>query len=125
MDMNTEAMGFVATARPGEALHFYDEILGLDLLEDTPFAIVFQTGGRMLRVQKLPAVSPAPNTVLGWKVADIHAEIASLMAKGVEFSRYPGMEQDEAGVWTSPPGHKIAWFADPDGNNLSLTQFAD
>ena len=125
MDHNTEAMSFVATARPDQALIFYGKVLGLELLEDTPFAMVFQTGGRMLRVQKLSAVSPAPNTVLGWKVANIYAEIASLTAKGVEFLRYAGLAQDEEGVWTSPPGHKIAWFADPGGNNLSLTQFSD
>jgi catechol 2,3-dioxygenase-like lactoylglutathione lyase family enzyme len=123
VDADTEVMCFVATARPDAALAFYRDILGLRLTEDSPFALVFETGERMLRVQKVAQVAPVPNTVLGWKVADIHREIRELEGKGVAFTRFDGLLQDEGGVWTSPAGHKIAWFRDPDGNNLSLTQF--
>ena len=41
---------------------------------------------------------------------------------GVRFEQYAGMDQDERGVWTAPGGAKVAWFKDPDGNTLSLTQ---
>jgi catechol 2,3-dioxygenase-like lactoylglutathione lyase family enzyme len=116
-------MCFVATARPDEARAFYRDTLELDLIEDTPFALVFESGGRMLRVQKVAEIAPVQNTVLGWKVADIHREIRDLAERGVAFTRFDGLAQDEDGVWTSPGGHKIAWFRDPDGNNLSLTQF--
>ena len=125
MDADTEVMCFVATARPDEATAFYRDVLGLTLVEDSPFALVFQTGGRSLRVQKMAEVAPAANTVLGWKVADIQAESRALRGKGVTFARFDGLVQDNDGVWVSPAGHKVAWFQDPDGNTLSLTQFRD
>jgi catechol 2,3-dioxygenase-like lactoylglutathione lyase family enzyme len=124
MNADTPVMCFIATARPQEAAVFYGGVLGLRLLEDSPFALVFETSGRMLRVQKMPQVVPAPNTVLGWDVTDIESEMRELAAKGVGFTRFEGLAQDEAGVWLSPGGHKVAWFRDPDGNNLSLTEFA-
>lgn len=125
MDSNAEVMAFVGTTDPEAARRFYSEVLGLELIEDSPFALVYLTGGRTLRVQKMrePFVV-FPGTVLGWKVADIAAEIAALAAKGVTFTRFDGLPQDHAGVWTSPDGNRIAWFRDPEGNNLSLTQFA-
>jgi hypothetical protein len=63
-------------------------------------------------------------TVLGWRVADIGATARALAARGVRCTRYDGMDQDENGVWTTPGGDQVAWFSDPDGNTLSLTQFA-
>ena len=68
-------------------------------------------------------VAPPGYTVLGWRASDIAATVRGLTARGVAFLRYDGMDQDEDGVWTTPAGDKIAWFADPDGNVLSLTQF--
>jgi len=125
MDSNTEAMAFVGTTAPEAARRFYSEVLGFHLIEDSPFALAYRIGGRMLRVQKMrEPFAVFPGTVLGWKVADIHAEIAGLAAKGVAFTRFDGLPQDDAGVWTSPDGSLVAWFRDPDGNNLSLTQFA-
>jgi catechol 2,3-dioxygenase-like lactoylglutathione lyase family enzyme len=118
-------MSFVASATPDKAAAFYRDVLGFRLTEDTPFAVVFDLGGgRMLRIQKVPTHAPAVHTVLGWAVDDIRTEMAELSQRGVAFNLYPGMEQDEAGVWTTPDGHKVAWFSDPDGNGLSLTQFA-
>jgi catechol 2,3-dioxygenase-like lactoylglutathione lyase family enzyme len=122
---NRPVISFVATARPGEAAAFYADVLGFRLVEDSPFALVFDLGGgRMLRVQKLPSHAAAAHTVLGWDVADIAAAVAAMVARGVAFNRYPRLEQDADGVWTTPDGHKVAWFSDPDGNGLSLTQFA-
>jgi catechol 2,3-dioxygenase-like lactoylglutathione lyase family enzyme len=118
-----DIIAFVATAQPDRALKFYGEVLGLNLVEDSPFAFVFDVGGRMLRIQKVQTLVPAPHTALGWSVPDIRGAIESLMSRGVTFERYPGMLQDELGVWTSPDGHKVAWFRDADGNNLSLTEF--
>ena len=116
-------ISFLATDDADGALHFYRDVLGLELIEASPFALVFDDGGQMLRVQKVAHVEPASNTAHGWEVGDIHAEIATLSQRGVQFSRYEALEQDERGVWTSPDGHKIAWFRDPSGNNLSLTEF--
>jgi len=117
-------IAFIATDGPEQTAAFYRDVIGLDLVEDTPFALVFDDGGSMLRIQKIAQIEPATHTVHGWQVTDILAEMARLASHGVEFSRYEGLGQDEHGVWTSPDGHKICWFRDPCGNNLSLTQFA-
>ena len=115
-------VAFVATALPDRARHFYVETLGLPLLADEPFALVFDANGVMLRVQKVAALAPAPHTVLGWNVPDVRAAVEVLAAKGVVFERFDGMPQDAFGIWTSPGGASVAWFKDPDGNLLSLTQ---
>ena len=114
---------FVATRDAASARKFYEGTLGLRCVHEDPFAIVFDVGGTMLRVQKVQDLTPATYTALGWEVADIAAAIRELTKKGVRFERFPGMPQDELGAWTSPAGAKIAWFKDPDGNTLSLTQF--
>ncbi|HTU63938.1 MAG TPA: VOC family protein [Polyangiales bacterium] len=117
-------IAFSATNDPERAKRFYRDVLGLPLREESPFALVFDAGGTMLRVQKTQGHKPAPHTLLGFEVPDIMADARALLERGVELVRYPGMEQDELGVWTAPDnGAKIAWFKDPDGNLLSLTQF--
>jgi catechol 2,3-dioxygenase-like lactoylglutathione lyase family enzyme len=118
-----DVVAFVGTARADEARAFYRDVLGLALVDEGPFALVFDARGVMLRVTKVDAVAPAPYTVLGWSVADVDAAVAGLAGRGVVFECYPGMAQDARGVWTSPSGARIAWFRDPDGNVLSLTQF--
>jgi catechol 2,3-dioxygenase-like lactoylglutathione lyase family enzyme len=118
-----KVISFVATKHAAKARKFYEETLGLTFVSDDPFAIVFDVGGTMLRVQKVEELVPAGHTVLGWEVADISAEVKALGIKGVKFERFPGMGQDKLGVWVSPAGGKIAWFKDPDGNTLSLTEF--
>jgi catechol 2,3-dioxygenase-like lactoylglutathione lyase family enzyme len=118
-----QIIAFIGTAAPAASLAFYRDVIGLRLVEDSPFALVFEGGGRMLRIQKLREIAPAPYTALGWQVADIAAEMTALVSKGVTFRRYPHMDQDETGVWTTPDGARVVWFSDPDGNNLSLTQF--
>ena len=114
-------MAFVATAKPEAALAFYGTVLGLPLLEDTPYALVFEALGTRLRVQKVQQVVIAPYTVLGWRVPDIRAAVQALAAKGVEFRRYPGIDQDELGIWMAPGDTQVAWFRDPDGHTLSLS----
>ena len=121
---NAKVVAFVATADPDAAQRFYGGTLGLRLVEDAPFALVFDAGGTMLRIQKLETVTAAVNTVLRWDVGDIRTPVDRLAAAGVVFERYAGLPQDEVGIWTSPDGALVAWFKDPDGNTLSLTQFA-
>ena len=116
-------IAFVSTADARRALSFYRDTLGLRLVSETPFALVFDVMGTMLRVAIAETVTPAPYTVLGWQVADIAATVDDLTAQAVVFTRYDGMDQDARGIWTSPAGGRIAWFHDPDGNVLSLTQF--
>jgi catechol 2,3-dioxygenase-like lactoylglutathione lyase family enzyme len=116
-------MAFAATAKPDEARHFYADVLGLPLTEESPFALVFDVAGTMLRVQKVEAFVPAGHTALGWQVDDIRGTIHKLAQRGIRMERFDGLPQDESGVWTTPDGAGVAWFKDPDGNILSLTQF--
>jgi catechol 2,3-dioxygenase-like lactoylglutathione lyase family enzyme len=118
-----EVMAFVPTAHPDHAKIFYRDTLGLELLEDSPFALVFRAGRTMLRVQKVPQLTPLPFTTLGWRVPDVRAAVEELSGKQVSFVRYDGMNQDALGIWLAPGGAKVAWFKDPDGNTLSLTEF--
>jgi len=113
---------FSQTAHPEKAKAFYGDVLGLTLVEDSPFAIVFRSGRTSVRIQKVQSFSPSPCTSLGWQVPDIRAAAKQLVAKGVLFQRYEGMKQDDLGIWLSPGGSQICWFTDPDGNTLSLTQ---
>lgn len=116
-------ISFVATSSPEEALSFYTEVLGLTLLENSPYALVFSEGEMTLRVQIVAGFSAASYTVHGWQVTNIEQEINTLASKGVQFLRFDMLAQDPSAVWTSPDGHKIAWFKDPSDNILSLTQF--
>lgn len=116
-------MAFIATTDAPRARLFYQEVLGLRLVSDEEWAVVFDANGTMLRMQKAPAVKPHPYTALGWQVADINTTLARLRDKGVHAERYEHLPQDTHGIWTTPDGSKVAWFKDPDGNLLSVTQF--
>jgi catechol 2,3-dioxygenase-like lactoylglutathione lyase family enzyme len=116
-------IAFVATHDPARAKAFYGKKLGLRLVsEELPFALVFDARGTMLRVTIVKTFSAAGFTVLGWQVPNIIVAAQGLQRAGVQFERYPGMDQDELGVWTSPGGAKVAWFKDPDGNTLSISE---
>jgi catechol 2,3-dioxygenase-like lactoylglutathione lyase family enzyme len=118
-------VAFIPTTDPVKARAFYESVLGLRLVNDEkPFALVFDANGIMLRVTPVGEHHPAPFTILGWDVDSIEATVEHLTAAGVEFLRYSGL--NDAGplpIWTAPGGARIAWFHDPDGNVLSLTQF--
>ena len=120
---SSEVIAFVATTNAEKARAFYEGRLGLTLVEDNPFALVFDAHGVMLRIQKVQSLNPAAHTTLGWNVSDIRKTIAALVQNGVIFERYDRLSQDPAGIWVSPSGAHVAWFKDPDGNVLSLTQF--
>lgn len=116
-------VAFVATRDAARAKAFYGEILGLRLISEDRFAVVFDANGTMLRIAVVQEVASAKYTVLGWQVPDILAAVRELQSAGVGVERYGGMNQDELGIWTSPSGAQIAWFKDPDGNTLSVTQY--
>lgn len=119
----SKVMSFIAAKQPGKAKDFYENKLGLKLISEDQYALVFDANGTMLRVQKVPDFTPHPFTALGWEVDDIAKSIDQLSEKGVVFARYEWMDQDERCIWTTPDGTKVAWFNDQDGNVLSLTQF--
>ena len=114
---------FLATANPQRARDFYERVMGLKFVVDEWPALVFRVGDRTLRIQKVEHVYVAPYTALGWEVTDIRQTVRDLLKAGVAFNRYPEINQDADGIWRSPGGALVAWFQDPDGHVLSLTQF--
>lgn len=119
-------VSFVLTADRTRSKPFYAGALGLPILHEDDFAVTFGLdGGATMRLTDLPGHEAQGHTVLGWSVADIRAAAADLKAKGITFKLYDGFGQDADGIWAAPGGGaQVAWFTDPDGNVLSLTQFA-
>jgi catechol 2,3-dioxygenase-like lactoylglutathione lyase family enzyme len=113
---------FIPTLNAARAKAFYRDVLGLTLLSEDPYALAFDAHGIMLRVTPVAALSPHPFTVLGWEVEDIASVVRALNQKGVRFERFDFLQQDELSIWNAPSGSKVAWFKDPDGNILSLTE---
>lgn len=119
---NQELKAFVPTVKPDKAKSFYKDILGLKLLSEDNYALEFDANGTLLRVIIVQELKPQVFTVLGWNVASISEIIKSLNEQNVFCEQYDFLDQDNLGVWTSPSGSKVAWFKDPDGNVLSLTE---
>jgi catechol 2,3-dioxygenase-like lactoylglutathione lyase family enzyme len=117
-------IAFVPVRDIAVARRFYVSTLGLSPTEESPFALVVDANGTMVRITPVPDLQPQPFTIAGWSVPDMESTVDALVSRGVTFNRYAGMEQDARGIWDAPSGDRVAWFADPDGNTLSLTQFA-
>ena len=119
---NKKIKSFVPTVMPDKAKLFYRDILGLKLLSEDKYALEFDANGTLLRVISVNELKPQVFTVLGWDVDDISSTIKSLNDTGVFCEKYDFLVQDNLGVWEAPGGTKVAWFKDPDGNILSLTE---
>jgi predicted enzyme related to lactoylglutathione lyase len=118
-------VAFIPTRKPEAAREFYEQTLGLRFESDDQFAMVFRVGAAleiMLRLVHAPEFTPFPFTLFGWEVDDIVASATALTGNGVSFIRHAFFEQDERGIWTAPGGARVAWFKDPDGNTLSISQ---
>lgn len=111
---------FIPTLDPTKARSFYEGILGLPLVSQDAFALVFEANATMLRVTTVEKFLPQPFTILGWDVSDLDRSVSDLSERGVKFEHYGFPGQDDRGIWKSPNGTRIAWFKDPDGNALSL-----
>jgi catechol 2,3-dioxygenase-like lactoylglutathione lyase family enzyme len=114
----------VWTSRIAEAEEFYLGVLGLPLKGKSHGALVFDVGGCDLRVSPVPSTQPSAHTVLGFAVSDVRATVASLTGRGIGFETIAGLHQDSAGILITPDGAQVAWFRDPDGNLLSVVQYA-
>lgn len=122
---SADLIAFVPTRDSDKARKFYEETLGLEFISADPFALVFNAHGTTLRIANVSEVKgfkPAPFTIVGWLVTNASDTVGDLAKKGVRFERFPGMGQDGQGVWQSPSGARVAWFKDPEGNILSITQ---
>jgi catechol 2,3-dioxygenase-like lactoylglutathione lyase family enzyme len=115
-------MAFAPTRDSKKARSFYEGVLGLRFVSEDPFALVLDANGIMVRVSKVPDFKPQQFTILGWQVPDIEKAVSTLHQNGVQFEKYGFNGQDDQGIWTAPGGDKVAWFKDPDGNVLSVSQ---
>jgi catechol 2,3-dioxygenase-like lactoylglutathione lyase family enzyme len=117
-------MGFIPVRDADDARRFYVDVLGLRCIEESPFAIVVDANGTNLRLTPVPELTPQPFTIAGFEVTDIEGAVDRLTGNGVVFRRYDGVDQDERSIWVTPGDDRVAWFSDPDGNTVSLTEFA-
>ena len=115
-------IGFVPTTDSDRSRKFYEDKLGFKFVSDDQFALVMQAGEFMIRIVKGAKFTPAQYTVMGWEVTDIEATVKWLNGRGVTFEKYPFVQDQKHGIWTTPNGDKVAWFKDPDSNVLSLSQ---
>ncbi|MGA8489855.1 MAG: VOC family protein [Terriglobales bacterium] len=119
---SNKIVAFVPPMDPEKARAFYEGVLELRFVKDDGFALVLDANGIMVRVAKAPEFKPAPFTILGWQVSGIEKLVAALHEKGVHFETLGFLQQDKLGIWTAPSGDKVAWFKDPDGNVLSISE---
>jgi catechol 2,3-dioxygenase-like lactoylglutathione lyase family enzyme len=123
--LSTEKLvAFVSTTNADRARAFYRDKLGLRLVSEDNFALVFDSGGAPLRVSLAQEVIPAKYTVLGWDVKDLRAAVLNLKKAGIACEIFGFFKQDDLGIWTAPNGDQVAWFKDPDGNLLSVSHHA-
>lgn len=114
----------VWTSRLPEAEAFYSHLLGLALKGRSDGALVYDVNGGDLRVSPIPRAEPTAHTVVGFAVPDLNATMDALSERGLKWERFPEMPQDAIGVLRTPDGARVVWFRDPDGNLLSIVQYA-
>jgi catechol 2,3-dioxygenase-like lactoylglutathione lyase family enzyme len=119
---STNVVAFVPTKDSVKARAFYEGVLGLRFVKDDGFAMVLDANGIMIRVAKVPEFTPAQFTILGWQVQGIENVVTELTKRGAVFEIFGFFKQDALGIWTAPTGDKVAWFKDPDGNILSVSE---
>jgi len=115
-------VGFVPTTDYKQARTFYEGKLGFEFVSLDQYALVMKVGGHMVRIAKMPNFKPLQGTILGWEVKDIEAAVNWLKERGVATEKYPFVQDQKLGIWTTPNGDKVAWFKDPDGNVLSISE---
>lgn len=115
-------VGFLIASDYDKAQDFFVGKLGFEFVSLDQFALVVKAGEHHIRISKLPNHTPLQGTVLGWEVPDIVAMVDWLASRGVVCEKYPFVQDKDRGIWTTPDGSKVAWFKDPDGNVLSVSQ---
>jgi len=115
-------IGFILTRDYKKAREFYEGVLGCTFVSHDQFALVVKAGKNSIRIVQMAAFTPLQSTVLGWEVQGIEAVMDRLRERGVAFEKYPFVQDKERGIWTTPNGDKVAWFKDPDGNVLGVSE---
>lgn len=118
-------VGFVPTQNLDRAKTFYADLLGRPLVHEDAFGATLDANGALLRISKVGTCQPASFTILGWEVSDLRITVNELARQGVRFEKFAGIQQDESNIWTDPDGSRVAWFKDPDGNILSVSQHSE
>ncbi len=121
---NAKLQTLICTTRLEEAECFYRDVLGLTRTGTSDGAIIFDVGGSDLRLSPVPSLTPSEHTVLGFAVEDVDAVVAGLSEQGIPFVTFDGFPHEESGLLNTPDGSRVAWIRDPDGNLLSLVQYA-
>ena len=62
----------------------------------------------------MPFFLPLQGTILGWELEKIEEVVGR--------EKYAFAQDKELGIWTAPGGDKVAWFKDPAGNILGISQ---
>jgi catechol 2,3-dioxygenase-like lactoylglutathione lyase family enzyme len=120
---SSKIIAFLLTTDYARARSFYVDTLGLEFVSQDHFALALRGNGNMIRVVKSEKFNPAQYTVLGWEVSNIESAVGDLMNKGINFEKFPWVKNERGlGIWTAPNGDQVAWFKDPDGNILSLSE---
>ena len=119
---SAKIVAFLQVSDRAKAKEFYVDVLGLKFISEDPFALVVESNGTRVRIGEAPDLKPLQGTVLGWEVPDIEEAVTDLVTRGVQLQQYGFKGQDERGVWTTPNGDRVAWFKDPAGNVLSVSQ---
>jgi len=122
MFQSIKMIGFILTKDYQKAREFYEHRLGCTFVSQDQFALVMQAGENHIRIAKVAQFAPQQGTVLGWEVRDIRSVVAELTKCGVTFEKYPFVQDQVTGIWVAPGGDQVAWFKDPDGNVLSVSQ---
>lgn len=122
---STNIVAFIPIKDAEKARAFYEGVLGLRFANEDGFALVFEANGIMIRAAKMKDFTPAQFTILGWEVSSIGDIVRALQSRGVHFENFGFLKQDELGIWTSPAGARVAWFKDPDGNLLSVSEYIE
>jgi len=124
MFASAKIVGFIPTKDYDKARTFYEGKLGFEFVSLDQFALVMRVGGHQIRIVKMPNFSPLQGTILGWEVESVTAVVKWLKERGVFTEKYPFVQDQELGIWTTPNGDQVAWFRDPDGNVLSVSHHA-
>lgn len=100
------------------AREFFENRLGLKLLDAAPFALRFEVAGSQISVRRgQPNVG---QTVAHFEVTDLDAVMSDLRGRGVTFEEYETPKTVNSVAQIGPA--RGAWFKDPAGNVFGLRE---